>query len=165
MLKPLFRPPRNIGGKHPHLSFISVLIRISLIDIRKLSSQYILNILGGSVAPGSQELTRRTRDRSPRHSMVSNNELRQTVRGTLGVGGNTIVHIETICYDNAIFYVLSRNLPIILDIYYSKIMILLGGNGTPDSSRFSISGQTGNQLPPSYIRNGGSSDTPGIMQL
>ena len=29
MLKPLFRPPRNIGGKHPHLSFISMLIRIS----------------------------------------------------------------------------------------------------------------------------------------
>ena len=74
-----------------------------MIDIRKLSSQYILNILGGSVAPGSQELTRRTRDRSPRHSMVSNNELRQTVRGTLGVGGNIIVHIETICFDYAIF--------------------------------------------------------------
>ena len=103
MLKPLFRPPRNIGGKHPHLSFISVLIRICSLDIRKLSSQYILNILGGSVAPGSQELTRRTRDRSPRHSMVSNNELRQTVRGTLGVGGNIIVHIETICFDYAIF--------------------------------------------------------------
>ena len=92
--------------------------------------------------------------------MVSNNELRQTVRGTLGVGGNTIVHIEAICFDYANFYK-----PIILDIYYSNIMILLGGNGTPDSSRFSISGQTGNQLPPSYIRNGGSSDTPGIMKV
>ena len=93
--------------------------------------------------------------------MVSNNELRQTVRGTLGVGGNAIVHIETICFDYANFYFK----PIILDIYYSNIMILLGGNGTPDSSRFSISGQTGNQLPPSYIRNGGSSDTPGIMRV
>jgi len=91
MLRPLFKPPRNIGG--------------------------------GSVAPGSQELTRRTRDRSPRASMVSNNELRQTIRGTLGVGG---------------------------------------GNGTPDSSRFSMSGQTSNQLPQAYIRNGGSSDTPGV---
>ena len=42
--------------------------------------------LGGSVAPGSQELTRRARDRSPRNSMVSNNELRQIGR-TLGIGG------------------------------------------------------------------------------
>merc|ERR1719150_276008 len=43
------------------------------------------NFGGGSVAPGSQELTRRARDRSPRNSMVSNNELRQTGR-SLGIG-------------------------------------------------------------------------------
>ena len=40
----------------------------------------------------------------------------------------------------------------------------IGGNGTPDSSRFSMSGQTSNQLPQAYIRNGGSSDTPGILK-
>ena len=54
--------------------------------------------------------------------MVSNNELRQTIRGTLGVGG---------------------------------------GNGTPDSNRFSISGQTNNQQ--TYIRNGGGNDAPGNL--
>ena len=42
-----------------------------------------------------------------------------------------------------------------------KCILFVGGNGTPDSNRFSISGQTNNQQ--TYIRNGGGNDAPGNL--
>ena len=100
MLKPLFRPPRNIGGsvfvgvnynipfRRDNVCMFMFYVLLYRFHFSSLFSCLWFNCLGGSVAPGSQELTRRTRDRSPRASMVSNNELRQTIRGTLGVGGS-----------------------------------------------------------------------------
>ena len=44
-----------------------------------------------------------------------------------------------------------------------KYDIFVGGNGTPDSNRFSISGQTGNQQ--TYIRNGGGNEAPGSLNI
>ena len=93
--------------------------------------------------------------------MVSTNELRQTLRATLGVGGILLVVLNLVTTIR-VRVSIARSLIVVINIF----ALIVVGNTTPDSNRFSMSGQTNIPLQQTYVRNErGGNESPGNFQF